>query len=86
MINPKFLKGRLSDVTLYSSTISVPYIYYKAEKIYGTKLKKRDEGIKGGTVKVEGGEGDIKQIPLTSSDFTQFFKMKGTDCQSVFHP
>lgn len=52
MINLKFLKGRLSDVTLYSNTISVPYIYYSA-KIYGTKLKKRDEGLKGGRVNVE---------------------------------
>lgn len=52
MINPKFIKGRLSDVTLYSSTISVPYIYYNA-KIYGTKLKKRDEGLKVGRVNVE---------------------------------
>lgn len=52
MTNPKFIKGRLSDVTLYSSTISVPYIYYNA-KTYGTKLKKRDEGLKVGRVNVE---------------------------------
>lgn len=41
------------NLVLSDTSIVSLYAYYKAKKIYGTKLKTGDEGFKGGRVNVE---------------------------------